>query len=70
MAKEKVEAVRPLSVSLPQMTPLQRYYAKRILGGYLDFYEMKAKFPDIFADGKIEAWLRQNGYDFGEEGEE
>ena len=65
-SKKTGETVSPMYVSLPQMTPLQRYYAKRILGGYLDFYFMKEKYPDIFADGKIEEWLRQNGYDFGE----
>lgn len=69
MAKEKNQGtIKPLSVSLPQMTPLQRYFAQRILAGYLDFYQMKEKYPQVFEDGKVEEWLRQNGYfDEGEE---
>lgn len=65
-SKNTGETVSPMYVSLPQMTALQRYFAKQILAGNLDFYHMKEKYPDIFADGKIEEWLRQNGYDFGE----
>lgn len=61
--------VSPMHVSLPQMTPAQRYMAKQILAGNLDFYRMKEKYPALFEDGKIEEWLRQNGY-FDGEGEQ
>lgn len=70
-AKDKnIGTIQPMYVSLPQMSLVQRYLAKQILAGNLDFYKMKTKFPEQFEDGKIEEWLRQNGYDFGEEGEE
>lgn len=68
MAKSKNvgEVVSPMYVSLPQMSLVQRYLAKQILAGNLNYHKTKAKYPEQFEDGKIEEWLRQNGYDFGE----
>lgn len=65
-SKNTGEAVSPMYVSLPQMTPRQRYFAERIWEGHLDFWRMKEKYPKEFEDGKIEEWLRQKGFDFGE----
>ena len=70
MAKVKNEngTVQPMKVSLNQLSPAQRWLAKKILEGGLDFETQKQKNPALFEDGKIEQYLREHGYfDKGEE---
>ena len=68
MAKKQPEA-STMKVTLGQMTAAQRYMAKQILAGNLDFYRMRDKYPALFEDGKIEQYLREHGY-FDGEGEQ
>ena len=69
MAKKPETTIQPMKVTLGQMNAAQRYMAKQILAGNLDFYKMRDKFPSLFEDGKIEQYLREHGY-FDGEGEQ